>query len=105
MIAPHDPTAMSQMVVGMVQYAIQTFQRQDARQARTVMSLDGRVDALDAQIFREMLDRAVADAAGRARSMSLILVARSLERVADHATNIGEEVCYVVEGTDIRHQT
>jgi phosphate transport system protein len=69
------------------------------------MSLDDRVDALNARIFRELLEHPAADSDSRARSMSLILVARSLERIADHATNICEEVFYVVEGADIRHQT
>ena len=55
-------------------------------------------------IFRELRSTA-ADPAIRAQCTSLILVARSLERVADHATNICEEVFYLVEAADIRHQT
>ena len=69
------------------------------------MGLDDQVDALNAQVFRQLLEHPAADADSRARSMSLILVARSLERIADHATNICEEVFYLVEGADIRHRT
>ena len=100
-----DLAKMSAIVLGMVQDALQAFQEEDTQKAQTVMKEDDRVDALNAQIFRELLEHPAADAASRARSMSLILVARSLERIADHATNICEEVFYLVEGADIRHRT
>ena len=100
-----DLSTMSAIVLGMVHDALRAFQDEDTQKAQAVMRLDDRVDALNAQIFRELLEHPAADADSRARSMSLILVARSLERVADHATNICEEVFYLVEGADIRHQT
>lgn len=100
-----DLAKMSEIVLGMVHDALQAFQEEDTHKAQAVMRLDDRVDALNAQIFRELLEHPAADANSRARSMSLILVARSLERIADHATNICEEVFYLVEGADIRHQT
>jgi phosphate transport system protein len=68
------------------------------------VGLRDRLDSLNAQIFRQLLEHPGTDAAGRARTMTLILMARSLERIADHATNICEEVYYLVEGADIRHQ-
>lgn len=100
-----DLSRMSEIVLGMVRDALQAFQEEDTQKAQAVMSLDDRVDALNAQIFRELLEHPAADSGSLARSMSLILVARSLERIADHATNICEEVFYLVEGADIRHQT
>jgi phosphate transport system protein len=100
-----DLSSMSEIVLGMVRDALQAFQEEDTHKAQAVMRLDDRVDALNAQIFRELLEHPAADPGSRARSMSLILVARSLERIADHATNICEEVFYLVEGADIRHQT
>jgi phosphate transport system protein len=100
-----DLSKMSEIVLGMVHDAIRAFQEEDAQQARAVMKLDDQVDALNARIFREMLEHPAADPAIRAECMSLILVARSLERIADHATNICEEVFYLVEAADIRHQT
>lgn len=105
---PHAPlddlSRMSEIVLGMVRSSLQAFQQEDTHKAQSVMSLDDQVDALNAQIFRELLAHPVADSAGVARSMNLILIARSLERIADHATNICEEVFYLVEGADIRHR-
>ena len=64
---------------------------------------DDKVDAFRDQIFRELLTYMMADPATIPRALSLILVSRNLERVADHATNIAEEVIYWVQGRDIRH--
>jgi phosphate transport system protein len=107
--APRPPLAdlskMSEIVLGMVHDALRAFQEEDTHKAQAVMKLDDQVDALNAQIFRQLLEHPAADPDIRAQCMSLILVARSLERVADHATNICEEVFYLVEAADIRHQT
>jgi phosphate transport system protein len=100
-----DLSHMSDIVLSMVQDALQAFRDEDTQKAQTVMRMDDRVDALNAQVFRDLLEHPAADADSRARTMRLILVARSLERIADHATNICEEVFYLVEGADIRHQT
>jgi phosphate transport system protein len=59
---------------------------------------------MNAATFRHLLEQTATDPAMVTRSMGLILVARSLERMADHATNICEEVFYLVEGEDIRHR-
>lgn len=100
-----DLSKMSEIVLGMVHDALRAFQEEDTQIAQAVIKVDNQVDALNAQIFRELLDHPAADPAIRAQCMSLILVARSLKRVADHATNICEEVFYLVEAADIRHQT
>ena len=65
--------------------------------------MDGEVDALDDQIFRELLPYMIADPKNITRSVALLLTSRSLERIADHATNIAEEVIYMVKGKDVRH--
>ena len=96
---------MAGVVRRMLNEALQTFRDEDAAKAQTVMQLDDQVDALYSAVFRELLDRGRDDAGGRAHSTGLILLARSLERIADHATNVCEEVFYLVEGADIRHQT
>lgn len=105
----HPPLAdlqrMSTMVLAMLQDALQALDEEDSDAARAVLRADDEVDALNRQIFRDLLDHPAADAESRAGTLSLILIARSLERIADHATNIGEEVFYAVEGADIRHQT
>ena len=99
-----DLSKMSATVLAMLHDALKAFREEDTQRAQVVMNLDDQVDALNAQIFRRVLEHPAPDADSRARSMSLILVARSLERVADHATNICEEVFYLVEGADIRHR-
>jgi phosphate transport system protein len=103
--SPDDLLTMSEIVIGMVHDALQAFRQEDTKKAEAVMSQDDRVDALDAQIAHRLFERPAPDAESRAWSMSMVLVARSLERIADHATNICEEVFYVVEGADIRHRT
>jgi phosphate transport system protein len=100
-----DLSNMSDIVLGMVHGALRAFQEEDAQAAQAVMKVDDQVDALNARIFRELLEHPAADPAIRAQCMSLILIARSLERIADHATNICEEVFYLVEAADIRHQS
>ena len=102
---PADLSTMSEVVLNMVEDALRAFRDEDTQKAQAVMRIDDRVDALNAQLFRDWLEHPTPDADGRTLSMSLILFARSLERIADHATNICEEVFYLVEGTDIRHQT
>jgi phosphate transport system protein len=96
---------MAGVVRRMLNEALQTFRDEDAAKAQAVMQLDDQVDALYSAVFRELLDRAGDVSGGRAQSTGLILLARSLERIADHATNVCEEVFYMVEGADIRHQT
>jgi phosphate transport system protein len=95
---------MAAAVLEMVHDALQALQQEDIETARAVMGRDDEVDALDAEIFRSLLEHPGTDPKCQARAMVLILIARSLERVADHATNICEEVYYLVEGADIRHQ-
>jgi phosphate transport system protein len=103
-VAGGDLTTMADYVLRMVHEAIQAFEREAPDSAQAVMGLDERVDALYSQVFRDLLEHAPAESPGRTRSTGLILLARSLERIADHATNICEEVFYLVEGADIRHQ-
>jgi phosphate uptake regulator len=83
--------------------SLQAFREEDTERAHAVMNRDDQVDALNAQTFRQLLEHPAADAQSRARDMRLILFARSLERVADHATNVCEEVFYLVQGADVRH--
>ena len=101
----NDLSKMSDIVLGMLHDAFHAFREEDAQAAEAVMKVDDQVDALNARIFRELLEHPAADPAVRAQCMSLILVARSLERIADHATNICEEVFYLVEAADIRHRS
>jgi phosphate transport system protein len=96
----HDLSKMSEITRGMVQ----AFHQEDIQKAQAVIKLDDEVDALNNETFRDLLTDPAKGRDVITRCMSLILVARSLERIADHATNICEEVIYVVEGEDIRHR-
>jgi phosphate transport system protein len=100
-----DLSRMTDITCGMVHIALQAFDQEDIQKAQEVLKLDDAVDALNALTFSDLLADRADDRDIIKRSMSLILLARSLERIADHATNICEEVVYVVKGEDIRHQT
>lgn len=92
--------AISQL---MVKDAIDSFINRNADLAREVCKRDDTVDELNNQMFRELLTYMIQDSKNISRALDLILVARHLERIADHATNIGEDVFYMVKGKDIRH--
>jgi phosphate transport system protein len=100
----HDLSKMSEITRGMVHDALQAFHQEDIKKAQAVIKLDDEVDALNNETFRDLLSDPAKGRDAITRCMSLILVARSLERIADHATNICEEVIYVVKGEDIRHR-
>jgi len=99
-----DITQMSEITRGMVHDALEAFNQEDTEKARTVLKNDDDVDRLYNETFSDLLADTSDDADRLSRSMNLILVARSLERIADHATNICEEVIYMVNSEDIRHQ-
>ena len=95
---------MAEITLGMVHDALEAFDQEDTEKARTVLKNDDDVDRLYNETFSDLLADTSDDADRLSRSMNLILVARSLERIADHATNICEEVIYMVNSEDIRHQ-
>ena len=72
--------------------------------ARAVIPRDKEVDALNRQIYRELSSFMLENPAAISRCLNLMTVAKSLERVADHATNIAQEVVYLCEALDIRHE-
>jgi len=99
-----DLPRMSEITQGMVHGGLLAFMEGSPDRALDTIRSDDQVDALNDQIFRELLTYMVADPKNIPRALALILTARSLERIADHATNICEEVVYMVKGQDIRHQ-
>jgi phosphate transport system protein len=100
----HDLSRMTDIACEMVHGALAALASEDVEMARRVVALDDQVDALNRQTFTDLLVDADNDPEMVKRSMSLILLARSLERIADHAENICEEVVFLVKGEDIRHQ-
>jgi phosphate transport system protein len=87
----------------MVRDALDSFVSRDSAAALAVCKRDDEVDSLYKQLFRELLTYMMEDPRAITRALHLLLVARNYERIADHATNIGEDVIFYVEGRDIRH--
>ncbi|MCI0531721.1 MAG: phosphate signaling complex protein PhoU [candidate division Zixibacteria bacterium] len=98
-----DIPRMAEIAQKMVNDAIDSFVKKDSHLAQTVLTRDDTVDNYRDQIFRELLTYMLQDQTTTPRALQLILISRSLERVADHSTNIAEDVIYLVEGVDIRH--
>jgi phosphate transport system protein len=98
-----DLARMSDITRGMVHNALLTIKDEDIERAQKVVNTDDTVDALYVQTFRDLMSTGT-DAKAINESMTMILLARSLERIADHATNICEEVFYLVKAEDIRHR-
>jgi phosphate transport system protein len=89
----------------MVKESIDAFVKEDAKLARKVLQDDDFVDDLMGQLFRELLSFMLEDPRTTSRAIRLTFIAKYLERMADHATNIAELVVYLVEGKIIRHTT
>jgi phosphate transport system protein len=94
---------MAALAQEMTRESLDAFVRRDADLARDVLRRDDVVDDLKDQVFRELLTYMMADPGTIERALSLILISRNLERVADHATNIAEDVIFMVEAKDVRH--
>jgi len=98
-----DIPRMADLAQNMVRDAISAFIKRDDCLARAVCERDDEVDQLNDQIFRELLTYMMQDVTTITRAVDLVLVGRHLERIADHATNIGEDVIYMVKGKSIKH--
>lgn len=99
---------MSNVVCSMISDALDSFGQQNSKKAKQTIAKDDLVDALNDQILETLLSddvvkQALTGPTDIAGNMAQILIARSLERIADQCTNICEEVVYMVKGTDIRH--
>ncbi|MFQ6038415.1 MAG: phosphate signaling complex protein PhoU [Candidatus Aminicenantales bacterium] len=98
-----DIPRMADVTQKMVRHALDAFIHRDEGLARDVCRRDDEVDELYDQIFRELLTYMMQDPTTIKRAVDLILVARHLERIADHATNISEDAIYYVKGKTIKH--
>ena len=87
----------------MVLTSLDAFVKRDADLARSVLASDDAVDRLRNSITREMVEQMKANSATIDRNLDYILIARRLERIADHATNVAEDVIFLVNGVDVRH--
>ena len=98
-----DIPRMAALANGMLHEALDAFVRRDAEAARALVVRDDEVDLLNQQVFRELVSFMLEDPTTITRATELILVARNLERVADLATNVAEEVVFIAEARVIKH--
>jgi phosphate transport system protein len=98
-----DIPRMAEIAQQMTRDALDSFVKRDVTLARDVLKRDDEVDNLKDQVFRELLTYMMADPGTIQRALALILISRNLERIADHATNIAEDVIFLVEAKDVRH--
>jgi phosphate transport system protein len=98
-----DIPRMVEVATGMLKDSLDSFSRGDVELARDVIHRDDEEDRLKSQTFNELVHLMQRDSSVIARGMDVILIARNLERIADHATNIAEDVVFMVLGKDIRH--
>jgi phosphate transport system protein len=98
-----DIPRMATIAQRMLRDALDAFVRRDTELAQHVLNEDDALDALKTQIFRELLTYMLADPATIEPALDLILVSRHLERIGDHATNIAEDVIFMVSARDVRH--
>jgi phosphate transport system protein len=99
-----DIPRMADIAQEMLKASLDAFVTGDDALAYATILKDDEVDQLKDQIFRELLTFMMADPTTIPRAMELILVSRHLERIGDHATNICEDVIFMVKGKDVRHQ-
>ena len=99
-----DIPHMAKIAQEMVKVSLDSLVNKDPNAAKQVCERDDEVDNLNDQIIRELISYMLEDRANIKRALDLILVSRYLERVADHATNVAEDVIYMVQGKDIRHR-
>ena len=98
-----DIPQMGDIAQTMLRDALDAFVRRDTALAHQVLNEDDRLDALKTQIFRELLTYMLEDPATVEPALDLILISRHLERIGDHATNIAEDVIFMVSARDVRH--
>jgi phosphate transport system protein len=98
-----DIPQMAAIAQAMLRDALDAFVRRDPALAQAVLDRDDRLDALKTQVFRELLTYMLQDPSTIEPGLDLILVSRHLERIGDHATNIAEDVIFMVSARDVRH--
>jgi phosphate transport system protein len=98
-----DIPRMAALAEAMVHRSLVAFVNRDGDVANAVLLSDDAVDDLRDAIYQELIAFMERDPAAASRAVDLLLVARNLERIADHATNIAEDVVFLAKGVDVRH--
>jgi len=99
-----DIPRMSEIAVRMISTAFISMTEKDVEKAKNVILMDEGIDELNTQIYRELFTYMGESPKNISQCFSLITVAKSLERIGDHAKNIAERAVYYIQGEDIRHQ-
>lgn len=100
-----DIPRMADLAQAMLRDALDAFVRRDTALAQSVLDRDDTLDGLKATIIRDLLALMVQNPAAIEGALELILISRHLERIGDHATNIAEDIIFVVSAKDVRHAT
>jgi phosphate transport system protein len=98
-----DIPRMAEIAQRMLRDALDAYVRRDTDLAQIVLNEDDKLDALKTQVFRELLTFMLQDPGTIEPALDLILISRHLERIGDHATNIAEDVIFMVSAKDVRH--
>ena len=98
-----DIPRMAELSEGMVRRSLDAFARGDAEMARDVLLADDEVDRLRDAVYNELTQFMQEERTTIQRAIALMFIAQNLERIADHATNIAEDVLFLVKGIDVRH--
>jgi len=99
-----DIPRMAELAQDMLRDALDAFVRRDVALAQHVLAQDDTLDGLKSRVFRELLTYMLKDSATIEPALDLILISRHLERTGDHATNVAEDVIFMVSARDVRHQ-
>jgi phosphate transport system protein len=99
-----DIPGMADLAQHMLRDALDAFVHRDIDLAHHVLEQDDALDTLKTDMFRQLLSYMLADPATIEPSLDLILISRHLERIGDHATNVAEDVIFMVSARDVRHQ-
>jgi len=94
---------MARLALAMLKEALNAFVSRDATRARQVIPQDKKVDAIHKDLQNELAGYMMADPKSIIRALNLMTISKAIERIADHAKNIAEEVVFICEGRDIRH--
>jgi phosphate transport system protein len=98
-----DIPEATEFALAMFKEALEAFVEADPAAARAVIARDKQMDATNKQVQRSLTQHIMKTPAAAPRCLNLMVISKSLERIADHATNIAEDVVYLYEGRDIRH--
>jgi phosphate transport system protein len=101
--AQADVIELGRVALDMLHDSLTAFVEQDAARARLVLERDDQADAMRDALFQRLVAQMQTDPTAVRQSQGLIAITRGLERVADHATNVAEDLIFLVEGRDVRH--